>query len=110
VRTNNLWITDAFRNWDCCSPFCCWICTENSFPLAVDHISGNASAAADKFHAQFNAGQYHEVFSESDDAFQKAIGSEANAIGLFEALRRKLGVIRRQNRLVGMWIPIPQAL
>jgi len=57
-----------------------------------------AEVAADKFHAQFNAGQYHEIFSESDEAFQKAIGGEANTIGLFEALRGKLGVIKEAKQ------------
>lgn len=54
-----------------------------------------AEQAADKFHARFNAGQYHEIFSESDEAFQKATGGETSAIALFESLHRKLGEIKQ---------------
>jgi hypothetical protein len=57
-----------------------------------------AEAAANKFHEEFNAGRYHEIFSESDEAFQKAVGGEASAIALFEALRRKLGVIKEARQ------------
>lgn len=57
-----------------------------------------AEQAADKFHARFNAGQYHEIFSESDEVFQKATGGEASAIAVFEALRRKLGVVKQANQ------------
>lgn len=57
-----------------------------------------AEAAVDKFHARFNEGQYHEIFTESDDAFQKATDGEAGAIAVFEALRRKLGVIKQAKQ------------
>jgi len=53
------------------------------------------STIADKFHARFNAGQYREISSESDEAFQKAAGGETSAIALFESLHRKLGKIKQ---------------
>jgi hypothetical protein len=57
-----------------------------------------AEEAADKFHARFNNGQYHEIFTESDDAFQKATDGEGGAIAVFEALRRKLGSIKQAKQ------------
>jgi uncharacterized protein DUF4019 len=50
-----------------------------------------------QFHNQFNAGQYHEIYAQSDDGFRKAT-SEADALALFEAVRRKLGTIKNSTQ------------
>lgn len=50
-----------------------------------------------KFHDQFNAGQYHEIYAQSDDGFRKAT-SEADALALFEAVRRKLGTVKNSTQ------------
>jgi uncharacterized protein DUF4019 len=49
--------------------------------------------AAQKFHTQLNAGQFHDIYSQADEAFQKAI-SEGDATALFDAVRRKLGTVQ----------------
>lgn len=53
--------------------------------------------AVDEFHNQLNAGQYHEIYVQSDEAFRKAV-SEPDAVALFEAVRRKLGIVRSSNQ------------
>jgi hypothetical protein len=50
-----------------------------------------------KFHDQFNADQYHEIYSQSDEGFQKS-ASEADAIALFQAIRRKLGTAKNATQ------------
>lgn len=53
--------------------------------------------AVDQFHNQFNAGQYHEIYTQSDEGFQKST-NEANTVALFEAIRRKLGTVKNANQ------------
>lgn len=50
-----------------------------------------------QFHNQFNAGQYHQIYSQSDEGFRKAT-SEADTLAWFEAVRRKLGTVRNSNQ------------
>jgi hypothetical protein len=50
-----------------------------------------------QFHNQFNAGQYHEIYAQSDEGFRQAT-SEADTLALFEAVRRKLGTVRNSNQ------------
>ena len=59
----------------------------------------NAERAVEKFHAQLNAGQFQQIYAESDDAFKKA-ATEEQALQLFEAVRRKLGTVQ-QAKLSG---------
>jgi hypothetical protein len=51
-----------------------------------------------QFHNQFNAGQYHDIYSQTDEGFQKA-SSEPDTIALFEAIRRKLGTVKNSNQV-----------
>ena len=53
--------------------------------------------AVDQFHNQFNAGQYHEIYTQSDEGFRKST-SEADTVALFEAVRRKLGTVKNANQ------------
>jgi len=53
--------------------------------------------AVGQFHNQFNAGQYHEIYAQSDEGFRKAT-SEADTLALFEAVRRKLGPVKNSNQ------------
>ena len=53
--------------------------------------------AVGQFHNQFNAGQYHEIYAQSDEGFRKAT-SEADTLALFEAVRRKLGTVKNSNQ------------
>ena len=50
-----------------------------------------------KFHNQFNAGRFHEIYAQSDEGFRKAT-SEADTLALFEAVRRKLGTVKNSNQ------------
>ena len=49
--------------------------------------------AVTRFHSHFNAGEFHEIYAESDDAFQKW-GTEAKMTEFLSAVRRKLGTVR----------------
>lgn len=51
-----------------------------------------AEKAVAKFHQQFNAGQYREIYTQCGEGFRQAT-SEADAIALFEAVHRKLGSV-----------------
>ena len=53
--------------------------------------------AVGQFHNQFNAGQYHEIYVQSDEGFRKA-ASEADTLALFEAIRRKLGTVKNSTQ------------
>ena len=53
--------------------------------------------AVDQFHNQFNAGQYHEIYTQSDEGFRKST-SEADTVALFEAVHRKLGTVKNANQ------------
>ena len=50
-----------------------------------------------QFHNQFNAGQYHEIYAQSDEGFRKA-ASEADTLALFDAVRRKLGTVKNSKQ------------
>lgn len=54
----------------------------------------NAERAVEKFHTQLNAGQFREIYLESDAGFREAT-SEADAVALFEAIHRKLGTVQQ---------------
>jgi hypothetical protein len=49
-----------------------------------------------QFHNQFNAGQFKEIYDQSDTAFRKA-AKETDIVALLEAVRRKLGTIKQSN-------------
>ncbi len=53
--------------------------------------------AVGKFHDQFNAGQFREIYAQSDEGFRKA-SSEADALALWEAVRRKLGTVKNSTQ------------
>jgi len=57
---------------------------------------GIAEAAALKFHDQFNAGRYHDIYGQADDGFKKSV-SEDDFIALLEAVRRKLGTVKQAH-------------
>ena len=57
---------------------------------------GIAEAAVVKFHDQFNAGKYHEIYENADDGFKKSV-SESDFVGLLEAVKRKLGTIKQAH-------------
>jgi hypothetical protein len=57
---------------------------------------GIAEAAVVKFHDQFNAGQYHEIYEQADEGFKKS-ASEDDFIALLEAVRRKLGTVKQAH-------------
>jgi hypothetical protein len=52
------------------------------------------------FTVNINAGQFHEIYSQTDEGFTKAT-SEADLVALLEALRKKLGKVNRSTP--GTW-------
>lgn len=77
-----------------------------AFIVALQFAMGSCSVtkgremgerAVDQFHNQFNAGQYHEIYVQSDEGFRKST-SEADTVALFEAIRRKLGTVKNANQ------------
>src|SRR5262245_6943381 len=52
-----------------------------------------AEAGVDKFHAQLEAGQFHDIYAESTPEFQKS-DSEAQINEFFTAIHKKLGRFR----------------
>jgi hypothetical protein len=57
---------------------------------------GIAEAAVVQFHDRYNAGQFHEIYAETDEEFKKS-ASESDFIAMLEALRRKLGTVTKTN-------------
>ena len=57
---------------------------------------GIAEAAVVKFHDQFNAGQYHEIYEQADEGFKKS-ASEDEFVALLEAVHRKLGTVKQAH-------------
>lgn len=55
-----------------------------------------AERGVEKFHSQLNAGQFKEIYAETDEAFKKA-ATEQDAVALFEAVRRKLGTVQKAS-------------
>jgi hypothetical protein len=53
-----------------------------------------AEKAVEKFHNQLNAGQYHQIYTESDEGFRKGV-TEETTTALFDAVRRKLGTVQQ---------------
>ena len=70
-----------------------------SLSCGVKKGKENAERAVEKFHNQLNAGQFQQIYSESDEAFRKAV-TEEQALQLFEAVRKKLGTVQ-QAKLSG---------
>ena len=63
---------------------------------AVTKGKGNAEAAVVQFHNQFNAAQFREIYSQTDEEFKKAT-SEADFVALLEAIHRKLGTVKQAS-------------
>jgi diacylglycerol kinase family enzyme len=59
---------------------------------------GIAEAAVKQFHDRYNAGQYHEIYVETDEGFKKA-ASEVDFTALMEAVQRKLGAVKKSDSL-----------
>jgi hypothetical protein len=50
-------------------------------------------SAVIRFHNHYNAGQFHEIYNESDESF-KTKESEANVVEMLSTVRRKLGTVK----------------
>ena len=55
-----------------------------------------AESEIEKFHAQYNAKQYREIYSQSDDKFKKSV-TESQLIEMLEKIDRKLGVVKKSS-------------
>jgi len=54
--------------------------------------------AVAKFHAQFNAAKYHDMYGQTDDGFRKAT-SEQQMTEYLEAVHRKLGEVKDAEQM-----------
>lgn len=57
-------------------------------------------SAVNHFHQQLNAEQYTEIYRQADERFRSAV-KEAESTALFEAVHRKLGIVK--NGTVTSW-------
>jgi hypothetical protein len=55
-----------------------------------------AEAAVVKFHDQFNAGKYQEIYAEADEGFKSSV-TEDQWVALLEAVQRKLGSVKESH-------------
>jgi hypothetical protein len=61
---------------------------------------GEAENAVSRFHQQLNAEQYDEIYNQSDEKFRGVV-KEADSKALFEAVHRKLGIVK--NAALSNW-------
>lgn len=54
---------------------------------------GIAEAAVKKFHDQYNAGKFGDIYQDTDDQFKK-VTSEKELVDLLQAVQRKLGAVK----------------
>jgi hypothetical protein len=73
------------------------LCLTALSSCSVTKGKGIAERAVTQFHDQLNAGRYHDIYVQTDDGFRKAT-SEAAAVALFEAIRRKLGTVKNSTQ------------
>ncbi|HZS48255.1 MAG TPA: hypothetical protein VFC63_24510 [Blastocatellia bacterium] len=52
--------------------------------------------AVSDFHDKFNAGQYHEIYAQSDSRFRTET-NEPDLVTFFEAIHRKLGAFKSSS-------------
>ncbi len=62
-----------------------------SCSLRKDKVIGESAVA--RFHSQFNAEQYHEIYGQTDDGFRKTT-SEQQMDEYLKAVNRKLGEVK----------------
>ena len=72
------------------------------FALAVASCGGkqqiaNAETAVTQFHAQLNAGNFDQIYTDSDAAMKNA-SSQEKFVALLDAIHRKLGAVKSANR------------
>jgi Protein of unknown function (DUF4019) len=57
----------------------------------------NTDAAVSKFHAQLDAGNFTQIYADSDQAMKDA-ASQQKFVDLLSAIHRKLGAVKNANR------------
>lgn len=69
-----------------------------SFAGSCSFTRGKATAEAgvEKFHEQFNAGHFHEIYSQSDPELKK-VATEEDFVALLDAVHRKLGTVKETH-------------
>ena len=55
-----------------------------------------AETAVGRFHDRFNAGQFHEIYSQSDPELKK-VATEEDFVALLDAVHRKLGTVKETH-------------
>jgi Protein of unknown function (DUF4019) len=72
------------------------------FVMAVAGCGGkqqiaSAEAGVTQFHAQLDAGNFGQIYTDSDSAMKSA-SSQEKFVALLEAIHRKLGAVKSANR------------
>jgi len=67
-----------------------------SCSLQKSKATGESAVA--KFHSQFNAEQYHEIYGKTDEGFRKAT-SEQEMLEYLRAIHRKLGEVKDAKQI-----------
>jgi hypothetical protein len=57
-----------------------------------------AAEAVRKYHDQYNAGQYRDIYQQSDEAFKKGVEEQANT-ELLSAVEHKLGKVSEAKQV-----------
>ena len=73
------------------------LCLAALSSCSVTKGKGIAEGAVVQFHEQLNAGQYHDIYVQTDEGFRRA-ATEVDTVALFEAIRRKLGTVKNSTQ------------
>jgi len=71
--------------------------TSASICCSFTKASKLAESGVAEFHSQYNSGNFHEIYVQADEGFQKS-GKEADFQTYLEAMRRKLGTVKEATR------------
>ncbi|HEX8174570.1 MAG TPA: DUF4019 domain-containing protein [Pyrinomonadaceae bacterium] len=57
-----------------------------------------SESAIERFHNQFNSGQYVDIYNQTDEGFRKG-SNESEMTALLSAVRRKLGTVKNTKQV-----------
>jgi hypothetical protein len=73
------------------------VLTSASICCSVTKAPKLAESGVAGFHSQYNSGNFHEIYVQADEGFQKS-GKEEDFQAYLEAMRRKLGTVKEATR------------
>jgi hypothetical protein len=85
-------------------------CSISIKPGYIEDDKKSAEAAIDKFHEQFNSGQYQEIYNDAHDAFKRAI-KQSDALSRMAETADRFGKMehvdnREMNVIIGAPIQV----